>query len=202
MLAKGSLHIIPKQTGQSGSSPSQTSIVFQYNPDRVKRDIKPNMVGGRAGGHSSNIRYGTAPEETYSLQVEIDALDNLPSKAQAKAAVTDGIYPILSALELLMYPDLASVKSNQAKLDAGTLQVAPYVAPQVLLNWGQKRIVPVVLESYSVEEQMFDRALNPLRATIQLTVRVITYNDVRPGNSNYQSFVSYQRFKENEADKL
>ncbi len=202
MLAKGSFHIIPPSSSAPQSKLSMNTIIFQYNPDRVKRDIKPNIVGGHSGGHSGDVRYGTAPEESYSMQVEIDALDNLPSKAQAKAAVTDGIYPILSALELLMYPKLAAVKSNQTKMDSGTLQVAPYVAPQILLNWGQKRIVPVVFESYSVEEQMFDRALNPLRAAIQLTVRVLTYNDVRSDNSNYQSFVSYQRFKENEAEKL
>lgn len=202
MLAKGSIHIIPPDSQQAQKSASLNTIIFQYNPDKVKREIKPNIVGGHPGGHSADIRYGTAPQETYSLQVEIDALDNLPSKAQAKAAVTDGIYPILSALELLMYPKLASVKQNQTQLDSGVLQVAPYVAPQILLNWGQKRIVPVVFESYSVEEQMFDQALNPLRAAIQLTVRVLTYDDVQVDNSNYQSFVSYQRFKENESEKL
>ncbi|MCG8494414.1 MAG: hypothetical protein MI743_22585 [Sneathiellales bacterium] len=202
MLAKGSFHIISPNSGQTQKSTSPNTIIFQYNPDKVKREIKPNIVGGHSGGHSVDVRFGTAPQETYSLQVEIDALDNLPSKAQARAAVTDGIYPILSALELLMYPSLASVKQNQTQLDSGVLQVAPYVAPQILLNWGQKRIVPVVFESYSVEEQMFDQALNPLRAAIQLTVRVLTYDDVQADNSNYQSFVSYQRFKENESEKL
>ena len=196
MLSKGALHIIPASGGNG------QSIVFQYNPDKVQRQIKPKIVGGQSGGHSANVRFGTAPEETYSMQVEIDALDNLPSKAQAKAAVTDGIYPMLSALELLMYPTLNEVQSNQTQMNSGTLQVAPYTAPQVLLNWGKKRIVPVVVESYSVEEQMFDKSLNPIRASIQLALRVITYDDVLPGSNNYQSFVSYQRFKENEAKKL
>lgn len=201
MLAKGSLHIVEPSGGKSLKN-VQTSIVFQYNPDKVERAIKPNMVGGQSGGHSANMRYGTAPEETYSMKVEIDALDNLPSKAQAQAARTVGIYPILSALELLMYPKLADVKTNQSKIEQGILQVAPFIAPLILLNWGQKRILPVVMESYSVEEQMFDKALNPIRATIQLALRAITYDDVRPGNSNYESFVSYQRFKENEAQKI
>lgn len=196
MLSKGALHILPASGGNG------QSIVFQYNPDKVQRQIKPKIVGGQPGGHSANIRFGTAPEETYTMQVEIDALDNLPSKAQARAAVTDGIYPMLSALELLMYPTLTEVQSNQSQMNNGTLQVAPYTAPQVLLNWGKKRIVPVVVESYSVEEQMFDKALNPIRASIQLALRVITYDDVLPSSNNYQSFVSYQRFKENEAKKI
>jgi len=196
MLSKGALHIVPPGGGNG------QSIVFQYNPDKVQRQIKPKIVGGQSGGHAANVRFGTAPEETYSMQVEIDALDNLPSKAQAQAAVTDGIYPMLSALELLMYPKLADVQTNQSQMGSGTLQVAPYTAPQVLLNWGKKRIVPVVVESYSVEEQLFDKALNPIRASIQLALRVITYDDVLPGSNNYQSFVSYQRFKENEAKKL
>ncbi|MFT6557699.1 hypothetical protein [Sneathiella sp.] len=202
MLKKGSLHIIPPASKALTQSRGQQSITFQYNPNLVKRELKPNLVGGQSGGHSGSIRYGTAPDEVFSLQVEIDALDNLPSKSQNKAAVIDGIYPLLSALELLLYPRLSVVKSNQTSLDNGVLQVAPFIAPQVLLNWGQKRIVPVVMESYSVEEQMFDQALNPIRATIQISLRAITYDDVRPGNANYESFVSYQRFKENEAGKI
>ena len=202
MLTKGSLHIIPPTSRSLQPGYTSKSIIFQYNPDRVKRELKPNIVGGQPGGHSANVRYGTAPAETFSMQVEIDALDNLPSRSQTKAAGTDGIYPLLSALELLLYPMLTAVQSNQTNLENGTLQVAPYVAPQILLNWGQKRIVPVVVEAYSVEEQMFDRALNPIRATVQLALRVLTYGDVRPDDANYQSFVSYQRFKENEAGKI
>ena len=195
-IAKGALHVVPPSGGHG------QSIVFQFNPDKVRRQIKPNIVGGQPGGHSANVRFGTAPEETFEMQVEIDALDNLPSKAQAIAAVSNGIYPLLNALELLMYPKLAEVQSNQSQINNGTLQVAPYVAPQVLLNWGQKRIVPVVIENYSVEEQLFDKALNPIRASIQLALRVLSYDDVRPGSANYESFISYQRFKENEAEKI
>ncbi|MBL4537977.1 MAG: hypothetical protein JKP96_04845 [Oceanicaulis sp.] len=195
MLSKGALHIL------SGSTVAQ-SIVFQYNPNKVTRSISPRLVGGEPRSHSANLRFGATPDEQYQMTIEIDALDNLPSKAQQQVAPTDGIYPLLSGLELLMGPSVSEMRANQTQLQAGTLQVAPYQAPSLLLDWGEKRIVPVTIASYSVDEDFFNAALAPMRASVQLGLRVVTSDDVRSANKLSKSYLSYQLFKETEAGYL
>lgn len=179
---------------------AQTSIPFQYNPDTLKRSLQPQLVGGQQNDRSQMVRYSGAPVETISVEVELDYVD---AAGVADATVASlGVYPLLSALEMLAYPPLSAVQSSASLLAQGTLEVSPAPAPLTLFVWGQQRVVPVVLQSYGITEQAFDNFLTPIRAAIALEMRVLSYSDLATSNPGYTQFMAYQQNKASLAAQL
>lgn len=173
------------------TDPTPQVISFQYNPATLKRSLKPLMVGCEAGDRSQSVRITGAPTETYSVEIEIDAADDLENGDPV--ATTLGIQPQLALLELLIYPALSRVMENAALLSAGTIEIAPITAPRLLFVWGQRRVLPVQLSAYSISEEEFDSSLNPIRATVSLEMRVLTYSDLSASNADYHQYLAYQQ---------
>jgi hypothetical protein len=111
-------------------------------------------------------------------------------------AVSTGIYPQLSALEMLVYPKSALVIANTILLAFGTLEIVPPIGPFTLLIWGLKRVVPVRLTEFSITEEAHDVSLNPIRAKVSLGLRVLSYNDLSITNPGYYVFLTHQIVKE------
>jgi hypothetical protein len=181
------------------NAPTPHVIAFQYNPATLKRSLKPLLVGGESGDRSQAVRITGAPTETLSVEIEIDATDDL--EKGASVATSLGIQPQLAAMELLIYPPSARVIANGAQLAAGTIEIAPTTAPRVLFVWGQRRVLPVQLASYTISEEEFDARLNPIRATVSLEMRVLTYSDLSASNADYHQYLAYQQSLESVADK-
>ena len=54
------------------------SIKLQYNPEEISRSLTPRIKGGgEGGGRSEVMRIEGVPQETITLKVEIDAVDQL-----------------------------------------------------------------------------------------------------------------------------
>jgi hypothetical protein len=183
----------------AAGSASPRVIVFQYNPTNLRRKLAPQMVGGDAQGRSSPLSYTGAPTETIDADVEVDAADQ--DTFDAAASSSSGIAPQLAAIEVVLYPPSSQVTTNQALLDAGTLEIGPYVVPTTLFVWGSQRVVPVKIVTYAVTEDAFDGDLNPIRATLQLSMQVLSYSDVGPSDPAYPLFMAYQAAKESLAAK-
>src|SRR5881409_1186919 len=82
-------------------NPLASVIVFQYNPDTLTRTLTAQTAGTNAD-RGEALRLKGPPQESIKLDVEIDATDQLE---QAGFPATElGIYPTLSALEMLLYP--------------------------------------------------------------------------------------------------
>jgi hypothetical protein len=187
-LLKGAIVAIdPAASGRS-------TIVFQYNPETLKRSLEPQLAGGQGGGSSLAVRYTGAPVETIDLEVTIDAVDQL--EAGQSAAAETGIHSQLAALETLLYPHSDQVEQNSRLLDQGSLELSPYVAPLTLFIWGGNRVLPVSLTRYSINEELFDNHLNPIRATVTLGLRALSYSDVDKSHPAYHLFLAYQQTKE------
>lgn len=174
--------------------PVPTLVTFQYNPETVKRSLQPQMAGGEEGQRSLMVRYTGAPVETIDLEVFIDATDQL--EASNPLATSVGIYPQLSLLETLVYPASLQVIANDALLALGTLEVAPLAAPLTLFVWGPNRVLPVSLNTVSISEELFDTNLNPIRATVSLNMRALSYSDLAVATKGYSLFMAYQMSKE------
>ena len=179
--------------GIDPANPIPKVIVFQYNPDTLTRTLKPRAAGGD-GARSEALRLSGAPEETIKVDVEIDAADQL-ERADG-VAVGLGLYPQLSALETLVYPHSAVVIANTALLAAGTIEVVPPTAPLTLFIWGVQRILPVRIAEFSITEEAYDTALNPIRAKAGLGLRVLSYNDLSVTDPAYYMFLAHQVVKE------
>jgi hypothetical protein len=177
----------------SPTRPIPSVIIFQYNPDTLTRSIKPRAPGGD-GARSEAMRLTGPPEETIKVDVEIDAADQL--EKSDGIATNLGIYPQLSALEMLTYPSSATIIANTVLLAAGTIEIVPADAPLTLFIWGAKRILPVRISDFSITEEAHDQALNPIRAKIGLGLRVLGYNDLSITNPGYYIFMAHQVVKE------
>jgi hypothetical protein len=187
-LYKGAVVTIDPNTQQP------TVIMFQYNPERLRRSLQPQTVGGDTGNRSQAVVYTGSPVETISADIDIDATDQLA--ADDSSAVQLGIYPQLFALELLLYPRTTDVNTQAQLLATGTIEVGPFVAPLTLFIWGQNRVVPVRIVEMSISEEAFGGYLNPIRATVSLSMRVLSYSDMATGTQGYSLFMQYQQVKE------
>jgi hypothetical protein len=169
-------------------------IVFQYNPEKLTRRFQPQYIGGQQGDQADGVRFQGAPIETISLTVHIDAIDQLETGSASSQLV--GIHPQLAALELLVSPSVSEIKTEIQKLSQGTIEILPALAPLTVFVFGVNRIVPVRVDEVSVEEETHDSALNPIRAAVSLSLRVMTYSDQDPSLPGFQVYMNYQSGKE------
>jgi hypothetical protein len=176
-------------------NPLSRAVVFQYNPDEVTRTLTPRTAPTDAGSPSSDAhRVWGAPTERISMTVEIDATDQL--EVGDPVAAVSGIAPQLSALEMLLYPSTSLVITNAALLLAGTIEILPPEGPLTVLVLGPGRAVPVRLESLTITEQAFDTLLFPIRASVAVSVQVLTYSDLPVTDPGYALFLVHQVLKE------
>jgi hypothetical protein len=175
-------------------NPLASVVVFQYNPDTLTRTLQAQSAGAQSGDRTEAMRLKGAPVETFKLDVEVDATDQL----ERDDGVTEslGIYPQLSALEMLIYPKSALVVVNTALLAAGSMEVIPPNAPLTLFIWGPKRILPVRLTEFSITEEAYDVQPNPIRAKVSLGLRVLSYNDLPLTDPGFALFLAHQVVKE------
>lgn len=174
-------------------NPLASIIVFQYNPKTLTRRLEARAA--EAGGAQAEVlRLTGAPAETIDLEVEIDAADQLEMGDATTQAL--GIYPQLSALEMLLYPKSAQVITNSVLLAAGVIEVIPPTAPFTLFIWGLKRVLPVRIGGFTITEEEYDPGLNPIRASVSLSLRVLSYNDFNLTHPGFYVFMAHQVSKE------
>ena len=195
-LLKGALVVYESQT----PGPPPRVIVFQYNPDQLSRSLvtraaprEPSNVGG---AREDVLRVLGPPVETTNLSIELDAADQLEEPQQNRPVVENGLHPVLATLELLLYPPTARVQEIERLAQRGRVQICPADLPLTLLVWGESRVVPVLLTSFSVTEEAFDQRLNPIRARVELGMRVLTYMEFRQTSAGHDAYLAYQRQKE------
>lgn len=176
-------------------NPLASVVIFQYNPDTLTRTIQARAAGGGSeGSQSEALRLKGPPEETIRLDVEVDAADQL-ERADPTAG-TFGVAPALASLELLLYPKSAVVFANEVLARFGLIEVIPPEAPLTLFVWGLKRVLPVRLTELTITEDAFDPALNPIRAKVGLSLRVLNYDDVGLLSVGGGLFMAHQIIKE------
>jgi hypothetical protein len=115
-------------------------------------------------------------EENINFELRLDATDAL--NEGDVLAEQFGILPQLATLELMVLPKSESLLG--AALGAlfgggsgGFSFTRSEKPPLVLFIWGRKRVLPVNINSLSITEAMFSADLNPLRATVNVSLTVI-----------------------------
>jgi len=179
--------------GLDPANPLASIIIFQYNPEEMTRSLVPNF-GEPKANRAAPLRLYGPPVETISINIKISAINQLEENSTMAQAV--GIYPQLSALEMLVYPKTLTVLKNAALAKTGTLQVIPPKAPLTLFIWGVQRVLPVRIESYNIQEKYYDPLLNPIAAEVGLEMRVLSYKDFNIKDPGYSIFLANQVVKE------
>lgn len=169
--------------------PVPNIIIFQYNPETMTRTITPWTQPENAGGGACAKDTATAvnplaqpidPCEKFDLALELDAADALEDPDNNRVAVLAGVADRIAAIEMLLYPPGDSgigglINAISSSLGGGTVVdvVSRTTVPVVLFYWGPGRIVPVRLESFSVDEQAYSPTLFPIRAKVTLGMKIL-----------------------------
>jgi hypothetical protein len=175
-------------------------IALQYNPDTLSRTLQPKAVTD-AQDRSQALRLTGTPVETFKLEAEIDATDQLEFPDQNPDTAQLGIAPQIAALETLLYPTSGQLQSNDAMQSSGTLEITPAETPLALFVWSKERVVPVRLTDFSVTEEAFDPKLNPLRAKVSFSLRVLSVDDLGFAHKGGALYMVYQQNKERLAQR-
>jgi len=176
-------------------SPLSRIVIFQYNPNELRRTLRPRSAPAEQQvGPADAHRIWGAPTETITMTVEVDAADQLESGDLV--AATTGIAPQLASLEMLLYPDSLQVIANTALMAAGVIELLPPEGPLTVLVWGPGRAVPVRLQDLTITEQAFDPGLFPTRATVEVSLQVLSYSDLPFSDPGYTLFLVHQVLKE------
>ncbi len=170
-------------------------IALQYNPDTLTRTLQVQAVGGE-GDRLEALRFKGPPNETIKVDAEIDATDQLEFPDNNRTTAQLGIFPQLAALETIVYPTSADLQSTNGLAQSGTLEISPTESPLTLFVWSKTRILPVRITEFSITEEAFDAALNPIRAKVSLGMRVLSVNDLGFDHKGGNLFMTYLRNKE------
>jgi hypothetical protein len=179
-----------------GTSPNV--IAFQINPETITHSWDQPGTDGGDEGEGTRTSYDPlavpgVPSETFSFTLSMDANNEIADFAlnpvAGRIATAVGAYARIAALEMLQYP-IASASallgSVSAGLEASGLG-APGVTealvpasqvPVVLFVWGAQRIVPVRVTKLEITEKLFNSSLNPLQADAQITLTVLTPDEL------------------------
>jgi hypothetical protein len=175
-------------------------IALQYNPGSLSRTLKGQSI--EESNRSQALRLKGPPIETYSLEAEIDATDQLEFPDQNPEVLENGIAPMLAALEAMVYPKSSELLANNSQASAGVLEILPTEGPLILFIWNKNRVIPVKLTSFSITEEAFDPKLNPILAKVTLSMQVLTINDLGFDHKGGNLYMAYQQQKEQLATKF
>ena len=196
-LVKGGLVVLDAACGAV-----VRTIALQYNPDSLSHSYQVQGVGGEGGGDRAQpFRLKGPAVQTIKLEAEIDATDALEQPGQNANTVQFGVAPQLAVLEALVNPSVAELMTLKAQAASGTLEILPPEAPLVLFIWGANRIVPVRVTDFSITEEAFDPALNPMRAKVSLGLRVMSTDDLGFDHRGGGIFINHLRAREALAGK-
>jgi hypothetical protein len=196
-LIKGGLVLVDPESAQV-----RRVISLQYNADSLTRKLQAQSVGGEGTDRTEPTRFKGPAVETISFEADIDATDQLEFPDQNASTIEHGIAPQLAVLESLLHPSATQLQRVDRQASSGTLEIAPMLAPLILFVWGKSRIVPVKLADFSITEEAFDPALNPIRAKVSFSLRVLSVDDLGFSSKGGALFMTYLQGKERLAAKV
>jgi hypothetical protein len=162
------------------SSPRRNKRVsFQYNPEQLAR-IQSYNDG--TNSISEAIR--------FTLILHVDALPDRDDPEELPVS----IYPQLAALERIFEAQTVQVSAAFPGIRIGR-------KPSVLaFTWGQ-RTVPIRIQRFVIKEQIFNEELEPIYATIDVQLRLMTAKELANSEIGLEMLRNYQKHRLASASK-
>jgi hypothetical protein len=117
----------------------------------------------------------TIQEESISFDIRLDATDKLNDGDFL--AQEFGIAPQLAALEMMVHPKSESLLGQALDALIGSEDGFSFTRsenpPMILFIWGIKRVLPVNINSMNIKETEFNTHLDPIRATVSVSLTVV-----------------------------
>ena len=184
------------------NSSVQKRIGFQYNPEQIDRRIQVHENPKRRWFYKNRNEPAASeatPREFLTFKLMLDATDAFDDSGENPDMGKNGISSRLSAIELLIYPKKYHLKTRSILgiTAPGTVKNQALT----LLDWGNRRILPVsILEIHIVEEQ-FDTELNPVRATVEITMCVLNDTDLQHNKKGLEYWNAHLNTLNSSAEK-
>lgn len=185
-LQKGAL----LEFGSSFMTQQPNVILFQFNPETLSHTwTQPESAKAKNDKMTGNpLAVKGFPGESFSFTIAMDANETLAEGrfVPQQLVQKSGIYSRLAALEMLVFPVsvkkgrklMGSALLRKAAIRSGKQQIPAMRVPVVLFVWGHNRILPVRVTNLTISETLYDEALNPIHATAQLSLRVLTPDEM------------------------
>ena len=114
-------------------------------------------------------------EEGLSFDIRLDATDKL---SEGDAITGEfGVAPQLATLELMVHPKeesmLGAALGSLLGPPGGFSFTKGENPPLILFIWGMKRVLPVTINSLNITETEFSTSLDPIRASVNVSLTVI-----------------------------
>ncbi len=200
-LLKGAL-VSFTPAGPLGLPALPNVIVFQFNPETINHSWTEATAPPAPPGtpehptqRVSALATTGDPGESFSFTLMLDSDQQIANGGTnpigAGLALASGVYTRLAALEMLQFPSkplnglqrgvssaVSAAGQGASAANSQRQSVPPSDVPLVLFIWGPFRIVPVRVTAFSVVEKQFDQLLNPTHAEAQITLSVLTPDDM------------------------
>ncbi len=181
------------------NEPKPRTIIFQLNPEPVKRSIVPPQTKRKFSGFQ-DVR----EHISFVLTVDKQMSDNF--FVHNKEGISHGVLPFLSSIELLAYPINAISKESTLSNNSGLFAKLNYFTkffrrnrsntmPFVGLLLGEQRIIPIKIQSIHIVEQAFDSSLYPIRASVEIVMETLTEQESKRHPSINEMYNNYHRLK-------
>ncbi len=162
--------VVPTQEGESEDSRQRRSTRSQTSLRQFHQGPFPDQDDLIAIRDQQRV---SVQEESMSFEIRLDATDKLNDGD----AITEqfGIAPQLATLELMTYPKEESLLGELLSMlsSSGFSFTRGDNPPMILFIWGRKKIMPVNINSMNITETEFSTDLNPIRATVSVSLTVI-----------------------------
>ncbi len=170
-------------------------VIFQFNPEKITRTRSASFAAPGAGKDKASeenrsfltrrclhkkgsdlekvreLQAVTVKEESISFDIRLDATDGM--NEGDSIATEYGIAPQLATLELMMYPKSMRLLAELLRDVKAFTFTGIEKPPVILFIWGRNRVLPVNLTNMSIVEEEFSTGLNPIRATVSVSMEVI-----------------------------
>jgi len=155
------------------------SVDFQFNPESLKR---LQTYSEPANTLSESIRF----------ELVLSALEGM--EREVPGVVEHGIYPQLAALEELMLQQTLQSRSNW--LD----WLFPSRNDSFLALVYGERVIPVRIQRMNIMEVLHNHWLQPIHATVDMALRVLTTRDLRDNAGGLAALSAYKQYRQLKAE--
>ena len=144
------------------------AFVFSYNPTEVTHIFLYDNSALSAPAHGGPVPISLRlPCELFFLSVEMDVTDQLEDPNTNWSEANYGLFPRFAKLQWMAKPQTSA--TGQVEM------------PAFAFSWGSNRVAPVRLLNVKITEEAFDPMLNPIRAKVEMWLKVLEKDEVKTG---------------------
>ncbi|MDT8383828.1 MAG: hypothetical protein RRB22_05390 [Gammaproteobacteria bacterium] len=165
----------------NASAKPEQRVVFQFNPERLTR-------------RQAYTEQTKTLSESIHFTLVLNAMQGM--EQGLPTAMETGIYPHIAALE-----ELLARTSKPLPINLPAWLTPSRKAGLLVLTYGA-RIIPVSLQRLTIKELLHNSQLQPIHASVDLTLRVLTEQDLRGNALGQAALTAYQQYRHRNAQLI